>query len=164
MDALIMKTFQVQYTQDPETSWWTATIPDEPAVVSQGKTLVEAYRHVRNALALVLKKNPNSLVLMHGKTVWKRRNDLSGQALRIVRKEADLRIKLLEIQTELERATLHAVEILKIEKRFSYGHVGLLLGITRQRIEQITRLPRGSQIQAKKISKSRRNALSRAGT
>jgi predicted RNase H-like HicB family nuclease len=68
-----MSKLSVQYRQDRDTSWWTATMPEEPAVVTQGKTLRDAYENVRKALALV--REDAERVQLRGKTDWSKRSD-----------------------------------------------------------------------------------------
>ncbi len=130
-----MTELAVEYRQDPETSWWTVTVPDEPAVVSQGRTLREAYDRVRQALPLV-RKDANALSL-RGRTVWEDRGDLSPDVLEAVRLESDLRLRSMEIEEALERATRVAVEVLIVDSKLTYRSAGSLLGITHQRVEQI---------------------------
>jgi predicted RNase H-like HicB family nuclease len=130
-----MTELSVQYRQDPQTSWWTATMPEEPAVVTQGKTLKEAYENVRKALSLV--REDANRVQLRGETDWSDRADLSEDVLRAVQDESDLRVRVLEMQDQLERVTQTAVRVLIKNRRFSYGDAGQLLGITRQRVEQI---------------------------
>ena len=48
-----MKPFTVIYERD-EAGWWVTQIREVPAAITQGRTLAEARRHVREALALVL--------------------------------------------------------------------------------------------------------------
>jgi len=132
-----MDTYIVRYELDPETSWWTATVPGEPGVVSQGKTLAEAHCRVRNAISLM--KGTTDPIALVGETDWSNRTDLPEEALELVKKEGDLRVQLLEVQEELERHTFDAVKLLILEEGFSFRVVGRMLGITHQRVEQILR-------------------------
>ena len=132
-----MKTFTVEYRQDPDTNGWTATMPDEPAVVTQGKTLKEAHQRVRAALGLV--RDDANEVTLRGQTVWGAGNELSPQALRAVKAEGDLRVRALELSVELERVTADAVRVLIVNEKKTYRAAGQLLGITHQRVEQIAK-------------------------
>jgi hypothetical protein len=60
--------------------------------------------------------------------------------LQAVQSESDLRVRLLEMQDELERATRTAIRVLMTTHRYSYRDAGQLLGITHQRVEQISKL------------------------
>lgn len=125
----------VEYRQDPETSGWTATMPDVPAVVTQGKTLKEAHERVRAALALV--RPDEGETILRSRTVWDQRKELSREALQAVKAEGDLRVRSLDVNVQLERVTARAVRILINEEGLSYRNAGHLLGITHQRVEQI---------------------------
>jgi len=126
------------YRQDPQTRWWTVTMPEVPAVVTQGKTLNEAFQNVRKALALV--RDDAARVLLQGRTDWSDRSDLPADVLQAVQLESDLRIRFLEIEDALDRATNKAVRVLMRTKHYSYRDAGQLLGITGQRVEQISKL------------------------
>jgi len=132
-----MSFLTVEFRQDRESNWWTATMPDVPAVVTQGKTLREAYQSVRDALSLV--REDADRATLRGRTVWDR-PDLSEDVLRAVRTEGDLRLRSIEAEYELEQATREAVHLLIERKRYSFREAGQLLGITHQRVEQISKL------------------------
>jgi hypothetical protein len=137
LDATAMNPLNVEYRQDPETSWWTATVAGKESVVTQGKTLLAAYASVRDALSLF--RDDARSVLLRGKSVWDKRTDLAPEILAAVQLESDLRIKAIETGDELERATLDAIRLLVIQSHFSLRDTGQLLGITYQRVEQITK-------------------------
>lgn len=131
-----MTTLLVEYQLDPETSGWTATMPDVPAVVTQGKTLKEAHERVRAALSLV--RDDAADVVLQGRTVWPDEAfDISEEAMKVVQIEADLRVQALDIDSRLESATVQAVQILVREEKQTYRRAGSLLGISHQRVEQI---------------------------
>jgi predicted RNase H-like HicB family nuclease len=48
-----MMTVIIDYTQDPESGFWTATAPAFPALLTQGKTQAEAAGRVRAAFRLL---------------------------------------------------------------------------------------------------------------
>ena len=48
-----MKSFTVLYERD-ETGWWVAQVTQAPAAITQGRTLAEARRRIREALGLAL--------------------------------------------------------------------------------------------------------------
>lgn len=128
----------VEYQLDPETNGWTATMPDVSALVTQGKTLKEAHERVRSAL-LLFREDADKIVLK-GRTVWPRKmGGISEVALRMVRAEADLRVAALDVEAQLELATIQAVHVLIVEERQTYRAAGSLLGISHQRVEQIAK-------------------------
>ena len=101
-----MTTLSVEYRQDPETSGWTVTMPAVPAVVTQGRTLEEAHRRVRAALALV--RGDADEVKLEGQTVWASQANLSREALEAIKAEGDLRVQSLDIEAELDRVSAQA--------------------------------------------------------
>ena len=48
-----LKSFTVLYERD-ETGWWVAQVKQAPAAITQGRTLAEARRRIREALGLAL--------------------------------------------------------------------------------------------------------------
>ena len=130
-----MKPLLVEFQLDPETNGWTATMPAVPAIVTQGKTLKEAHERVRAALSLV--RDDAADVVLQGRTVWHSAMGISNEALQVVQIEADLRVQALDIEAQLESATVQAVQVLVREERQTYRAAGSLLGISHQRVEQI---------------------------
>jgi predicted RNase H-like HicB family nuclease len=49
-----MTQYTVTYERDEESGWWVAQVKEVPAAITQGRTIAEARRRVREALALVL--------------------------------------------------------------------------------------------------------------
>ena len=48
-----MSRYTVRYERD-ESGWWVAQVKEVPAAITQGRTIVEARRRIREALALAL--------------------------------------------------------------------------------------------------------------
>jgi predicted RNase H-like HicB family nuclease len=126
----------VVYRQDAKTSWWTATVEKSPALVTQGKTLKEAYERVRKALSLV--RDDSQTVLLKGSAKWDHREDIPSDQRQMIADETNLRIHVLEMETALEHATRVAIVQLR-EKNYSFRKIGQLLGITYQRVEQLSK-------------------------
>jgi hypothetical protein len=128
----------VRYYQDPASESWTARVDEEPAIVTQGNNLATTYERVRDALSLV--RSDANVVTLRGETFWDDRPDLSelpSQLRDLIKYEADLRLKQLELQDELQQTTLEGVRQLVGALDRPYRDVGQLLGITFQRVEQI---------------------------
>jgi predicted XRE-type DNA-binding protein/predicted RNase H-like HicB family nuclease len=131
------KQLSVEYRQDPQTSWWTATVTEESALVTQGKTLREARAQVRRALSCV--RTDADELSLRGRTVWDHRSDLPPKMLAMLARAADLRVQSLDVDDDLDRVTSEAVHELLNERKLSYRATGQLLGITHQRVEQIAK-------------------------
>jgi len=132
-----MTPLTVDFQLDPDTKRWTATMPEVPALVTQGKTLKEAHERVRAALALF--RDDAAEVILKGRTLWQSDLRISPAALRSVRTEADLRVAALDVDAQLAAATVEAVKVLVVQERQTYRAAGQLLGITHQRVEQIAK-------------------------
>jgi hypothetical protein len=114
-------------------------MPEVPAVVTQAKTLAEAHARVRSALSLF--RDDAADVVLLGQTVWPEYVDfgLSESALQAIKIETELRLRSLDTEAQLERATYQAVRQLMGQVGQTYRAAGLLLGISHQRVEQIAK-------------------------
>lgn len=131
---LLVPRLLAEFRQDAETNWWTVTLPSQPSVVSQGRTLEEGLINVRNALALV--RDDAQTVDLIGRTRWDHRKDLSPKALSAIKVAGNLRLILLGAEFRSQTMTRVAVMTLRDEK-YSFRRAGRLLGITHARVEQI---------------------------
>ena len=139
-----METLIAQFRLDPETDWWTVTIPEVPAVVSQGKTLREAFDRVRDALGFV--RNDAESIRLEPEIVWDREWNVPDEVRDVVRHANYLRLKQLQIGAELEPTTLKAVAVMIEQYRMPFRTAGQLLGITHQRVEQIFKSAKGAEV------------------
>lgn len=128
-----MKRFTVRYERD-ETGWWVAQVREKPAAITQGRTIAEARRRIREALALVLD------------------SDLAAESAELVDDvklppdvkkalaQARAARKRLEAEAEKSKSSTSAA-IEKLTKRLglSVRDAGDLLGISHQRVQQLVR-------------------------
>ncbi len=128
-----MKRYTVRYERD-ETGWWVAQVKEAPAAISQGRTIAEARRRIREALGLAID------------------DDAAAQKATLVddvRLPADARHAVdharaarRNLAMETERAqpsTTIAVQQLAKKLGLSVRDAGELLGISYQRVQQLTR-------------------------
>ncbi len=139
-----METLFVEFRLDPETEWWTATIPQVPAVVSQGKTLREAFDRVRDALGFVRKDA--EAIRLEPEIVWDREWHVPDEVMDVVRAANYWRLQQLRVGAELEPATLQAVTVMIDKYKMPFRMAGQLLGITHQRVEQIFKSSKGAEV------------------
>jgi predicted RNase H-like HicB family nuclease len=59
-----MKTYKIDYVRD-ESEWWVASIREVPGCHSQGRTIDEARRRVREALALFVDDAKSATLVDH---------------------------------------------------------------------------------------------------
>lgn len=139
-----MQALEVHYVLDPEAKCWTATIPEVPPVVTQGKTLGEVHAGVRAALKLVepafVARKQVAAVTMADDLMDAFR--LTPSALELVRREVELRLESLELDVHLQHVTTYAANTLTHQERLSAREAGTLLGVSGQHVHQLSKLGR----------------------
>lgn len=120
--------YNVCYERD-EDGWWVASIRAVPGCHTQGRTISQARRRIREALSLFV-DNSNSAVLVDK-----------------VRLPAGIKHLLNKVETSRKRAelekntlgmlTLDAAKALTQELGVSVRDAGELLGLSHQRIQQL---------------------------
>ena len=132
--ARAMKRFTVVYERD-ETGWWVAQVKDAPEAITQGRTLAEARRRIREALGLAL-----------GSDVAARRATLVDDvrlppaARRAVTAVLKSRSRLEKDKELLAKAMNEATTQLLDTVGLSVRDTGELLELSHQRIQQLKAL------------------------
>lgn len=123
-----MKTYKVRLERD-ETGHWIAAVPSVPGCHSYGRSLDEAKRRIRQALALFV-KDANRATL--------------EDDIRLTPQVARLRREVLAAGHLADRqsaraavATREAARVLTRELRIGVRDAGRLLGVSHQRIHQL---------------------------
>jgi predicted RNase H-like HicB family nuclease len=133
------KRFTVVYERD-ETGWWVAQVKQAPAAITQGRTLAEARRRIRQALALALGSNraasPATLV-----------DDirLPADARRALNAVATSRARLEKDRRLFSKAMNEATAKLLGTVGLSVRDAGELLDVSHQRIQQLNALGSASE-------------------
>lgn len=127
-----MSRYTVRYERDEDSGWWMAQVKEVPAAITQGRTIAEARRRIREALALAL---DDDAAAEKAKLVDDVK--LPADARRALeRARADR--KRLEAEAERAQAsTTVAVKKLTQKLGLSVRDAGELLGISHQRVQQI---------------------------
>jgi predicted RNase H-like HicB family nuclease len=129
-----MKRFTVVYERD-ETGWWVAQVKDAPAAITQGRTLAEARRRIREALGLAL---GSDLAGRQATLVDDVR--LPPDARRAITAVVKSRSRLEKDKQLLAKAMNEATTELLDTVGLSVRDAGELLELSHQRIQQLKAL------------------------
>jgi predicted RNase H-like HicB family nuclease len=127
-----MAKYVVNYERD-EAGWWIAELQGVPGVNSDGRTVADARRRVREALSLAIGDDPAEAAELvdHVK--------LPVQVRKVVARATTARSKLDAIQAEAQESTATAVRELRKRLGLSIRDIADLLGISHQRVQQLAR-------------------------
>jgi len=127
-----MNRYTVRYERDSDSGWWTAQVKQAPAAITQGRTIAEARRRIREALALAI---DDDSAAQKAELVDDVRLPIDARKV-LARARADR--QRLEADTKRAQATTSiAVRKLTRSLHLSVRDVGELLGISHQRVQQL---------------------------
>jgi predicted RNase H-like HicB family nuclease len=125
-----VKHYHVVYERD-ESGWWVASVRGVHGCHTQGRTVDEARRRIREALELFVDDAPRVPIVDDVK--------LPGAATRAIRAYATLRKKADEEDRRAALAARRAVRILRTGTlKMSARDAARLLGLSHQRVHQLT--------------------------
>jgi predicted RNase H-like HicB family nuclease len=130
-EEMTMRTFTVRYERD-ETGWWVAQVLEEPAALSQGRSIAQARRRVREALALLLDDEGAAR-----RAVFTDQVHLPNEARRAVRRARAARNRLDAQARRASEATALAVRLLTNKLHVSVRDASELLELSHQRVHQV---------------------------
>jgi predicted RNase H-like HicB family nuclease len=126
--AEAMKSCTVTYEHD-DTGWWVATVKEIRGCHTQGRTIDQARRRIREALGLFI--NNSETVEIIDDVKLPRDLRLLLTQIEMTRKHAD------EATNKLNRSRKAAAKALTKDLGVSVRDAGLLLGLSHQRIHQL---------------------------
>jgi len=126
------KSYTVRYERD-ETGWWVAQIKETPAAITQGRTIAEARRRIREALALALDDHAAAKRATLIDDVR-----LPADARRALEQARAARARLETESKKAQASTAKAVRTLLKSMRLSVRDAGDLIGISPQRVHQLS--------------------------
>ena len=125
-----VKSYRVAYVRD-ESGWWVATVRGVRGCHTQGRTVDEARRRIRQALGLFVDDARKATIVDDVK--------LPTAATRAIRAYASLRKKADEEDRRAARAARRAVRVLRTGTlQMSARDAARLLGLSHQRVHQLT--------------------------
>jgi predicted RNase H-like HicB family nuclease len=126
--------FTVAFERD-ESGWWVVQVKQAPAAISQGRTLAEARRRIRQALALPLGSD-----LAARQAILVEDIRLPPAAHRALRTLSASRTRLELEKHRVAEALDVAISELVQGMKLSVRDTGALLGLSHQRIQQLKAL------------------------
>lgn len=121
--------FEVRYELD-ETGWWLATVPTVPGCHTQGRTIEQAEKRIREALALFVPAATAATATLETNV------ELPSAAKRALSSALEKRAQADAVAVESQAATRTATLALS-QVGLSLRDIGRLLGLTRQRAHQL---------------------------
>jgi predicted RNase H-like HicB family nuclease len=125
------KSYTVRYERD-ETGWWVAQVKEAPAAITQGRTIAEARRRIREALALAL---DDDAAAKRATLIDDVR--LPADARRALKQARAARARLETERKKAQESTAKAVRTLLNSMHLSVRDAGDLIGISPQRVHQL---------------------------
>ena len=127
-----MKRYRVTYERD-ESGWWVASVSGVRGCHTQGRTVEEARRRIREALELFVDDAHHAVLVDNVK--------LPTEATKAIRAYASLRRKADEVDRRAAHAARRAVQVLRGGKlKMSARDAARLLGLSHQRVHQLTEI------------------------
>jgi predicted RNase H-like HicB family nuclease len=123
--------YTVRYERD-ETGWWVAQVKEAPAAITQGRTIAEARRRIREALALAL---DDDAAAKRAKLIDDVK--LPADVRRALEDARAARARLADESMKAQKSTAKAVRTLLESMHLSVRDAGDLIGISPQRVHQL---------------------------
>jgi predicted RNase H-like HicB family nuclease len=127
--AKAMSTYTVIVERD-QTGWWVASVKGVRGCHTQGRTIEQTRRRIREALSLFVADAEKAKLVEDIK--------LPASARNLVNQVRSTRQRAEEEQAKLNRSTALAAQVLTGDLGVSVRDAGELLGLSHQRIHQLT--------------------------
>lgn len=126
------RTYRVIYERDPQSGWWLARVPRVAGCHTQGRTVAEARRRIREALGLFV-VNADGARLEDDVR-------MPAAAVKAVRQFREIRDRAVAEEKRAARAGRMAVQALRrTGLRLSMRDAAEVLGVSHQRVHQLAR-------------------------
>lgn len=123
-----MSIYTIRYEKD-ETGWWIATVKEVRGCHTQGRTIEQARRRIREALGLFVDQAEKAELI----------DDvvLPANARSLLKRVLSTRKRAEEEAIKLQNTTAEAAEVLTKDVGVSVRDAGELLGLSHQRVHQL---------------------------
>lgn len=124
--------YTVHYELDQETGWWAVSVKEEPGCFTQGKNLAQCRERIREALSLSVDDAYEAELIDEVVVPEEVQTILQS----VEKKQRELK----KFQTETKVITAKAAITLNTKFHCGMRDIGELMGLSHQRIEQLTKL------------------------
>ena len=128
-----MKQYTVKYERD-ESGWWNGEVKEVQGCRTQGRTIAQVRRRIRDALALFV-SNSKAASLVDDVV-------LPPRARRTLASYREARLKADRESARAQASTLQAVQVLTKRLGLSTRDASEILGLSHQRIQQLAQFGR----------------------
>ncbi len=125
-------TYTVIYELDATTGWWAVSVKEVPGCFTQGKTLAHCRKRIREALSLSVDDACEAELV--DEIV------LPQEACEILDNVEMVQERQREAQLDVQKSTAEAAYFLNKEYKCGMRDIGELMGLSHQRIGQLTKL------------------------
>jgi predicted RNase H-like HicB family nuclease len=127
-----MSAYTVIYERD-KSGWWVANVEGIPGCHTQGKSIEQARRRIREALNLFVRGAKRAQLIDDIR--------LPSSAISLLDHVEETRKRLESDQAELQKSTAIAAKTLTRTMHMSLRDAGLVLGLSYQRVQQLIGKP-----------------------
>jgi predicted RNase H-like HicB family nuclease len=121
----------VRFDRDAESGWWIVTVPEVQGCLTQGRSIAEGRRRIREALELFIGIGPAERATLVDDV------RLPPDVRRQVRRVAAVRERAEKLRAKAQEATRAAVSQLTGQAGLSVRDAAEMLGLSFQRVQQL---------------------------
>jgi predicted RNase H-like HicB family nuclease/predicted XRE-type DNA-binding protein len=123
--------YTVRFERDADSGWWVVTVPEIQGCLTQGRSIAEGRRRIREAMALFIDESEAERATLIDDV------RLPPGVRRQVRQVAAVRERAERLRTQAQDVTRAAVSDLTRRAGLSVRDAAEMLGISFQRVQQL---------------------------
>jgi predicted RNase H-like HicB family nuclease/DNA-binding XRE family transcriptional regulator len=128
-----MKTYRTVYERDPD-GWWIVDVPDVAGCHTQGRSIEQARRRVRDALAVCVGVKAARAATLAEEIRLPKDCEKDVEDLRAMKAE------LIDLKLRLAKAEQRTLKRLRHDARLGQRDAGEILGVSFQRVHQLEKM------------------------